>query len=861
MSTNPTTSSPQPPIIILDELAACSSLKKPAGSVRPTPKELIDQGIAAMFDGSVVEVRIPKAGRLGTISGYFDDYSKLSAAIEERSGKQDIKGIYYCLNPVNPDLLARASNRLVERADFTTSDKDILRRRWLPIDIDPIRPAGISSTDDEKQLASEKIRAVRTHLIESGWPEPLVADSGNGYHLLYRIDLPNDDGATRLVQDCLNALSEQFSDTGKGVKVDTTLFNAARIVKAYGSLAAKGDHTTDRPHRLAKILPTETPGGGEVVPTEKLKALAGLVRKPAPVLRDASGNSYSGPKIAPEQVENMLDLYVIGHRERVRETNGFKWTLLECPFNPEHQNKDAAVFLTDEGILGFKCFHDHCASYHWHEFRAELQKKHPTKSFSFGKHVAEGEKDLTPFFSDRGLAKRWATLRKDYVRYLDRGLWIVWRDGLWVEDTAKVLALEDIGQFLEETVAEVDRRMPDAETHVKATARKRLCSAACQSSVAIAARQRPAIFLPADELDKNVWLLGLPGGKTVDLRSGETRSAEPHDFISKRTSVAPSDAECPLWRKFLKEITGDDNELELYLQRLAGYWLTGDVREENLTVFYGGGGNGKGTFVGALTDILGVYATAIPLSTLLTKKHGEEDLNAVALLCGSRVGVADEGAKSRRMDTTMLKTLTGGNKLVGKRLFENKFEFRPTHKMVILTNFKPKLDIDGAIKRRLHLVPFLQTFTGARQDKNLKEKLVNEYPAILSWAIQGCLDWQKLGLAAPKAVVDFTQEYLHEFDNVQQWIDSSCVREKDWFEPNSRLFDSWSSYCRRTNTYTGDMKEFLQDLSNHGFERGRTKAERGIKGLRIQPSTVSVGQAVESGDYESNGINMERIPF
>jgi putative DNA primase/helicase len=633
-------------------------------------------------------------------------------------------------------------------------------------------------------------------------------------------------------------VSERFSDSEKGVKIDTTVFNAARIVKAYGSLAAKGDNTTDRPHRIARLLlNTDIPGGREIVPSEKLEALAALA-KPAAGFNVGSA-TYSGPKITPEQVEKMLEIYQVEHRGRIREADRYKWTLLECPFNSDHQAKDAAVFLNNEGILGFKCFHDHCANYHWRELRAELKKKYPTRYFSFDKQAAGDEEDLTPFFSDRGLAKRWALLRKDYVRYLDRGLWIVWKDGIWVEDTAKILALEDVGQFLEETVVEVDRQMPDAEAHAKATARKRLCSAACQNSVAIAARQRPAIFLPADELDKNVWLLGLPGGKTVDLRSGETRAAIPQDFISKRTSVAPSGAECPLWQKFLKEITGDDNDLELYLQRLAGYWLTGDVREENLTVLYGGGGNGKGTFVGALTDILGVYATAIPLSTLLTKKHGEEDLNAVSLLCGARVGVADEGAKSRRMDTTMLKTLTGGNKLVGKRLFENKFEFRPTHKMVILTNFKPKLDIDGAIKRRLHLVPFLQTFSGTRQDKNLKEKLVKEYPAILSWAIEGCLSWQKLGLAAPKAVVDFTQEYLQEFDNVQQWIEESCALDADRFEPNARLFESWSAYCRRTNGYTGDMKEFLQDLANHGFQRCRTKTERGIKGLRILSPIVS----------------------
>jgi len=171
-------------------------------------------------------------------------------AASQWSGKAP--GIYLTLNPVNPDLLARAQNRLIHYAKHTTADTDIEWRHWLPIDFDPLRPAGISSTDAEHQAALDRAVACRDWLATQGWPEPIYADSGNGAHLLYRIDLPNDTASRQLVERCLKALALQFSDAG--VEVDLGTGNAAQLGKLYGTLACKGDPTEDRPHRLARIL-------------------------------------------------------------------------------------------------------------------------------------------------------------------------------------------------------------------------------------------------------------------------------------------------------------------------------------------------------------------------------------------------------------------------------------------------------------------------------------------------------------------------------------------------------------------------------------------------------------------------------
>ncbi len=335
-------------------------------------REHIDAAIAALFrPGDVVELRIPKAGRLGTISGYFDNFTELAAAVEKHSG--NFEGVYYTLNPVNPALLARANNNTKEYAQATTNDRDIVRRRWLLIDIDPVRPAGVSSSDGEKQAARLKAKEVRAWLGERDWPAPLAADSGNGYHVLYRIDLENNEESTVLIKSCLATLASKFDEDT--IKIDTTVYNAARIVKAYGSMAAKGDSTGDRPHRIAHLL--TNPAKLEAVtvaPRAQLQALAAEARKKESRQKQQT-SSPCLTKITPERMEEFLDHYKVRHGVRMAYQDGLKWQL-DCPFNSEHHKPDAAVYLFDDGPC-FKCSHNSCAAFHWKEFRAKLDDLNP----------------------------------------------------------------------------------------------------------------------------------------------------------------------------------------------------------------------------------------------------------------------------------------------------------------------------------------------------------------------------------------------------------------------------------------------------------------------------------------------------
>ena len=345
------------------------------------PKEIV-RALRILFQaGDVVEMRVPKTEREGTVSGYFSDYDALAKALASRNGDP---GIYVTINPCSPSLLARCANRIKSRARTTTSDKDIARRRWLLVDVDATRPAEISSTDREHEAALERARDIRLALSEEAWPAPVLADSGNGGHLLYAVDLPNDDASTKLVEAVLKALAARFNDAS--VKVDETVFNAARITKAYGTMVRKGDDVPERPHRLSRII--DAPAHVEAVSRELLEEIVrrgkSLAQMPTTSMASESSDFRSRFDI---------DAFVARHlqaRAPVAHEGGRKWVLEECPFNEEHKAPDAAIFQKADDSLGFKCFHNSCAGKTWRDVREKFEGPRPSENRPAGKPRSTG---------------------------------------------------------------------------------------------------------------------------------------------------------------------------------------------------------------------------------------------------------------------------------------------------------------------------------------------------------------------------------------------------------------------------------------------------------------------------------------
>jgi hypothetical protein len=189
--------------------------------------------------------------RTHTEAGFFDFEHLEQMAASAVDVSTFAKGVYFTMNPLKPSILARRANRTDWAGEGELAkDADISARRWLLLDADPVRDALISSSDAEKAVALETVKTLRADLSELGWPRPILSDSGNGFHLLYRIDLAADDGG--LVQHVLQALAAKY-DT-PAVHIDPTVFNPSRICKVPGTLARKGDSVQDRPHRRAKLL-------------------------------------------------------------------------------------------------------------------------------------------------------------------------------------------------------------------------------------------------------------------------------------------------------------------------------------------------------------------------------------------------------------------------------------------------------------------------------------------------------------------------------------------------------------------------------------------------------------------------------
>ncbi len=313
----------------------------------------------------VVELRVLEGvtghgGWPATWNGYFHDPEQLVASL---SMIQAATGVYITVNPINPSLLARANNRLrkAEKGGSTT-DLDVLSRRWMLIDTDARRPSGISASDAEHENALRRAAEIQAYLTGEGWPEPIVADSGNGGHLMYRIDQPVDDGG--LIQRCLAALAARFDD--EQVNVDTTVFNPSRIWKLYGTRACKGDSTPDRPHRLAKIL--SSPPSLAVVPDARLNQLAGEISPPE---RKQQSHHGLGGDFDIEQFIAQHGLDVEGpHDWSGQQGPGRRWTLKKSPLCDHH---DGAAFILQHasGAITARCHHNSC-SWGWPELRQQL---------------------------------------------------------------------------------------------------------------------------------------------------------------------------------------------------------------------------------------------------------------------------------------------------------------------------------------------------------------------------------------------------------------------------------------------------------------------------------------------------------
>lgn len=346
----------------------------------------------------------------------------------------------------------------------------------------------------------------------------------------------------------------------------------------------------------------------------------------------------------------------------------------------------------------------------------------------------------------------------------------------------------------------------------------------------------PRVVVRESQLDADPWLLSTTGG-TVDLRTGKVRPSAREDLITRVAGcgIAPEGTHCPLWEQTLWDITGQREDLYLWIQKAIGYTLVGNQTEQIVLILHGSGANGKGTFLNTMRNVLGSYARATPAQTFLQKK-GESIPNDLAALAGVRLVLAQETEEGKFLDEATVKTVSGGDPISARFLNREWFEFVPAFTLWFSTNHKPTIrGTDRGIWRRLRLIPFNETFEG-REDRTLPDRLRAEYPAILRWAVNGCLAWQDTGLQPPADVVAATNEYKEEMDVLAAFLADCCEVYPGASVRNDDIYQAFSDWAKKGGIWAKSHMWLTSQLKERKFKQDPSrKTGRCWQGIALRP--------------------------
>lgn len=315
-------------------------------------------------------------------------------------------------------------------------------------------------------------------------------------------------------------------------------------------------------------------------------------------------------------------------------------------------------------------------------------------------------------------------------------------------------------------------------------------------------------------------VLDLPVGELCSLFGADSAKSGEPDVITRKvgTSYDPA-ATCPHWRRFLWEVFDDDIELIEYVQRAVGYTLSAEIIEHVIFFLLGGGSNGKSVFLAVVGKLLGDYAVAISSETFLSSRSGQQNYD-LPRLPGKRLATSNELEEGRSFNEPQLKSVTGGDLFVARRLYGEPFEFPPVFKLFIAGNHKPRIrGTDEGIWRRIQLIPFDVTFPPEKRDRYLVEKLCGELPGILNWALDGYRRWREIGLSPPPRVLGATAVYRSEEDRVGQFLDERCERGAGLEVHAANLFNVYKGWSEARGDKPLNMTRFGSRIAEHGIEK------------------------------------------
>lgn len=733
--------------------------------VDQTLRRHVLQTVQLLFaPGDVVEVRAPEVterNRDRTYQapyfGYFDSEHWEELARQTVDLTDQAAGIYVTLNPCQPALLARRANRL-DRASgksHTTTDRDIIRRRWLPIDCDPVRPAGVSATAMEHQLALDRADAIRRGLSERRWPEPLRADSGNGGHLLYAVDLPNDEATNQLFKRCLQTLNMTWGDDQ--VTVDESVANAARIWKLYGTKAGKGDSTPERPHRYARLLepPTERP---PCVTLEQLSALAATAHT---TTINATSNNRSGAFDVEAWVNEHVDV-LSGPRAW---QGGRRW-VIKCPWDPSHTDRSGYIVQFPSQAIAAGCQHASCQGKGWKELREMLDPEHASKvpragSEGNGKTRKGKKEDAPPTPPEIGRMLE----GKNRFLYIYETLH-VYRDGLYIPEGEPWVRLRT------QEILDDDSTKADGNEVVYWLATRH--------------RTRPDLVNSGDRINLQNGLL--------DWRNEKLHPHSPEELTTVQLPTRwDPNAYHERLDRFLDEILPSRAVREL-LEEIIGYALLTDCRFQKAAVLVGKGSNGKSTLLNVVQATFGG-----PNISNVTLQALAENRFASASLVSKMLNVYADLPRQAIEESDVFKALVTGDFIEVEQKYRPSFTFKNRAKLIFSANELPNSkDLSHGFFRRWIIVPFPRNFKeDGDADPQLEDKLITAEARsyLLLLAVRGLRRLVERGGFPTTAETSSAQEdYLRQCDPVIRFVEDCCIRGGE--VSRQGLYNAYTAWCQ-----------------------------------------------------------------
>lgn len=810
----------------------------------------------------VAEVRVLKLPSRGTYtvnaSGWFNNFDAIAesvTAIEKRGPE----GIYVTINPLHPGCLARTNNKLAEGRKEASSARDVIARNWMLVDIDPVRPSGVSSTREELSKARDLMLSVSILLEKHlGFPAGLKAHSGNGVHLLYRVALPNDAASQALIKECLRSLAEKM-DNPHAI-IDRTMHDATRIIKLWGTAARKGVHTEDRPHRISKLWTPLDFDKLKPVPLDALKALSRICPPPRPSRPRAHDRTAARAERTGE-VHHLFDLetWMANYQIEVARVEPFdgtgqRYILHSCLFDNSHTGTSAVLGRAPSGAIFYKCQHASCSDKDWSDVRQLVEKRpmeHAVKPAGGADVEAVAGEDAddgsTPwdlaiqfvdlhyidpdiqqitlrrhreqFYAYNGQRHIYQAISGDHINVqITR-----WLGELGIKNTARVV--RDVYNSVSSMVTVSEEREMPFRTFIDSETR---CARADLRSL-------NWMTLANGILDIGRIMNGDPPEACLMNHSTEWLStiALPFPF-----PTSPAELACDRWLEFLSEVMEGDQERIDVIQEMFGYCFWDSTKLELFFILHGRGNNGKSTIL----EILQMLLHDDNVSSLSLEQISDPVL--VGDLYMKLANICGDLPDSELIDEGVIKRISSGEPITCRRLYKGAMKFRPRCKMIFSTNPLPRImDPTLGIWRRMTLIPFRHVVPNERIDIDLKTSLIAELPGILYWALQGaarlvrqkgrtasyeCDQANRIHRMACFPVLIFMEECTQQSDH-------GSVRA-------SMLWATYKRWCREfglgkikpLHTFLRDVVNFYPGLRQQS-KRGSMAGESLILGIELIP--------------------------